>query len=197
MDTRNTESESRNETNETERSSSNTSDANISLKLVKKIFYKHVQRTSKKAFGYCSKCVSDTNARLDWLTQKISNDNIKLNPLSKETDDLKLILETSQEITDNKSKQINPKLKNDKQQHGNEIDKLQQENEYLPERLRYVKDRLRRTLGQSFRLQYKGDSRCEFESSGFSHVKYLQQKLKSNQQVNKLKTISHHQSIKQ
>ena len=61
---------------------------------------------------------------MDWLTQKISNDNIKLNPLSKETDDLKLILETSQEITDDKSKQINPKLKNDKQQHGNEIDKL-------------------------------------------------------------------------
>ena len=42
MDTRNTESESRNETNETERSSSNTSDAKISLKLVEKIFYKHV-----------------------------------------------------------------------------------------------------------------------------------------------------------
>ena len=36
------------------------------------------------------------------LTQEISDNNIKLNALSKETDDLKLGLETSQEITDNK-----------------------------------------------------------------------------------------------
>ena len=65
---------------------------------------------------------TNTNARLDRLTQEISDNNIKLMALSKETDDLKLSLETSQEITDNKFKKINHKLKNDKQQHGNEID---------------------------------------------------------------------------
>ena len=37
MDTRNTESESRNDANETERNTSNTSDANISIELVKDI----------------------------------------------------------------------------------------------------------------------------------------------------------------
>ena len=63
--------------------------------------------------------ISDTKDR---LTQEISNNNIKLNALSKETDDLKLSLETSQEITNNKFKEINRKLKNDKQQHGNEIE---------------------------------------------------------------------------
>ena len=72
--------------------------------------------------------ISDTNALLDWLTQEISDNNIKLNDLSKETDDLKLSIETSQEITDEKFKEINKKLKNDKQQHGNEIDELWKEN---------------------------------------------------------------------
>ena len=67
---------------------------------------------------------TNTNARLDRLTQEISDNNIKLMALSKETDDLKLSLETSQEITDNKFKKINHKLKNDKQQHGNEIDEI-------------------------------------------------------------------------
>ena len=71
--------------------------------------------------------ILDTNASLDWLTQEKS---IKLNDLSKETDDLKLNTETSKDITNIKFKEINNKLKNDKQQHGNEIDELWQENEY-------------------------------------------------------------------
>ena len=82
--------------------------------------------------------ISETNAHLVWLTQEISDNNIKLNDLSKETDDLKLSIETSQEITDEKFKEINKKLKNDKQQHVNEIDELWQENEYLHEKLRDI-----------------------------------------------------------
>ena len=68
--------------------------------------------------------ISNTKARLDWLSQEISDNNIKLNVLRKETDDLKLSLETSQEISNNKVKEINNKLKNHKQQHVNEIDEL-------------------------------------------------------------------------
>ena len=34
-------------------------------------------------------------------------------------------------------KEVNNKLKNDKQQHGDEIDELCQENQYLREELRY------------------------------------------------------------
>ena len=68
--------------------------------------------------------ISNTKARLDWLSQEISDSNIKLNALRKETDDLKLSLETSQEISNNKVKEINNKLKNHKQQHVNEIDEL-------------------------------------------------------------------------
>ena len=68
--------------------------------------------------------ISNTKARLDWLSQEISDSNIKLNALRKETDDLKLSLETLQEISNNKVKEINNKLKNHKQQHVNEIDEL-------------------------------------------------------------------------
>ena len=60
--------------------------------------------------------------------KKKSDNNIKLNNLSKETDNLKLKIETSQESIDGKFKGINKKLKNDKQQHGNEIDELWKEN---------------------------------------------------------------------
>ena len=97
----------------------------------------------KKLLDIVRNGISDTNARLDRLTQEISDNNIILNVLSKETDDLKLSLETSQEITDNKFKEINHKLKNDEQQHGNEIDELWQDNEYLRERLRDMEDRSR------------------------------------------------------
>ena len=50
-------------------------------------------------------------------------------------------IETSQEITNEKFKEINKKLNDDKQQHGNEIDELWQENEYLREKLRDIEDR--------------------------------------------------------
>lgn len=43
---------------------------------------------------------------------------------SQETDGLKLSIETSQEITYKKFKEINNKIKNHKQQNGNEIDEL-------------------------------------------------------------------------
>ena len=106
--------------------------------------------------------ISDTNARLDRLTQEISdNNNIKLNDLSKETDDLKLSIETSQEITDEKFKEINKKLNNDKQQHGNEIDELWQENEYLREKLRDIEDRCRRDNLRIDGLQEVGNETWE------------------------------------
>ena len=144
MDTRNRESESRNKANEMEKSTSNTRDASVSIELVKEIFTNLFKEQEEKLLNIVRNGISDTNAYLDRLTQEISDNNIKLNDLSKETDDLKLSIETSQEITDEKFKEINKKLKNDKQQHVNEIDELWQENEYLREKLRDIEDRSRR-----------------------------------------------------
>ena len=144
MDTRITESKSRNKANEMEKITSNISDASVSIELVKEIFTNMFKEQEEKLLNIVRNGISDTNARLDRLTQEISDNNIKLNDLSKETDDLKLSIETSQEITDEKFKEINKKLKNDKQQHVNEIDELWQENEYLREKLRDIEDRSRR-----------------------------------------------------
>ena len=144
MDTRITESKSRNKANEMEKITSNISDASVSIELVKEIFTNMFKEQEEKLLNIVRNGISDTNARLDRLTQEISDNNIKLNDLSKETDDLKLSIETSQEITDEKFKEINKKLNNDKQQHGNEIDELWQENEYLREKLRDIEDRCQR-----------------------------------------------------
>ena len=43
------------------------------------------------------------------------------------------------------------------------------------------------TLGQSVHLQYKGDSRCEFESTGFPSQIAVTKMLESNHHVNKKK----------
>ena len=122
MDTRITESKSRNKANEMEKITSNISDASVSIELVKEIFTNMFKEQEEKLLNIVRNGISDTNVRLDRLTQEISDNNIKLNDLSKETDDLKLSIEISQEITDEKFKEINKKLNNDKQQHGNEID---------------------------------------------------------------------------
>ena len=60
----------------------------------------------------------------------------------------KLSMETSPQIN-KKFKKINSKIKNDKQQHINETDELQQENEYLREKLGAMENRSRHdNLGQ-------------------------------------------------
>ena len=123
------------------KNTSNTNDASISIELVKEIFTNMFKDQEEKLLNIVRNGISDTNARLDQLTQEVSDNNIKLNDSSKETDDLKLSIETSQEINDEKFKEINRKLKNDKQQHGNEIDELWQENEYLHDKLRDIEDR--------------------------------------------------------
>ena len=137
MDTTNTKSEFRNKANDTKRTTSNTSDVGISVELVKEFLTKKFKEQEQKPLNTFRNGISDTNVRLDLLTQEISVNNIKWNNLSKETDDFKLNKETSQEITDIYFKEVNNKLKNDKQQHGDEIDELCQENEYLREELRY------------------------------------------------------------
>ena len=111
--TRNTESESV-KANETDRNTSNISDASITTEIVKEIFTDMFKEKGQKLLNIVRNGISDTNAHLDWLKQII-----KLNELRKETDDLKLNKETSIEINNKNFKERNKKLRNDKQQHGN------------------------------------------------------------------------------
>ena len=72
MDTRNTESESRNKANEIEKNFSNTSDASVSIELVKEIFTNMVKEQEEKLLNIVRNGISDTNVRLNRLTQEIS-----------------------------------------------------------------------------------------------------------------------------
>ena len=72
------------------KNTSNTSDASVSIELVKEIFANMFKEQEEKLLNIVRNSISDTIARLDRLTQEISDNNIKLNDLNKETDDLKL-----------------------------------------------------------------------------------------------------------
>ena len=66
MDSKNTESESRNEANKMERYNSNTSDTNISIELVKEIFTNMLREQAEKLSNIVRNGISDTNVCLDW-----------------------------------------------------------------------------------------------------------------------------------
>ena len=66
MDSKNTESESRNEANKMERYNSNTSDTNISIELVKEIFTNMLREQAEKLSNIVGNGISDTNVCLDW-----------------------------------------------------------------------------------------------------------------------------------
>ena len=90
------------------------SDRSISIELVKEMFTNMFKEQKDKLLNIGRNGLSDTNVRLHRLTQEISDSNIKLNDLIKKSDELKLRIEISQDITDKKFKEINNKLKNDK-----------------------------------------------------------------------------------
>ena len=89
-----------------------------------------------------SSCNSDTIVRLDRLSEEIQDNNERLEKFNKETVDLKISLETSQEIFEKKFQKVNDNLS--KQKHKEDINELWKDNDQLCERLRDHEDRSRR-----------------------------------------------------
>ena len=89
-----------------------------------------------------SSCNSHTIVRLDRLSEEIQ-DNKRLEKLNKETVDLKISLETSQEIFEKKFQKVDDNLSKQKQ-HKGDINKLWKDNNQLFERLRDLENRSRR-----------------------------------------------------
>ena len=69
---------------------------------------------------------------------------MRLEKLNKETVDLKISLETSQEIFEKKFQKVNDNLSKQKQKHKEDINELWKDNDQLCERLRDLEDRSRR-----------------------------------------------------
>ena len=81
---------------------------------------------------------------LDKLTMEIKDNNDRLNNIMKETDDLNLSIETYQNITDNKLKDIESSIDKIKETFKREIEKLKKDNDSTKNKLRILEDRSRR-----------------------------------------------------
>ena len=86
---------------------------------------------------------ADTNSQIDQVTQEIKDNNTRINVIGKETDELKLSVEASQEMMDKKIEKAEGKVNQYKLQHDKDINELWQENEYLREKMRDLEDRSR------------------------------------------------------
>ena len=64
---------------------------------------------------------ADTNSRIDWLTQEIKDNKTRLDMLRKETDELKISVEASQEMMEKKLKKAEGKVKLYKLKHDKDI----------------------------------------------------------------------------
>ena len=96
---------------------------------MKEIFTGMFLKQKQKFLDIAQRGVADTNSRIDRLTQEIKDNNTRLDVLRKETDELKLTVEASQEIMEKKFEKAEGKVKSYKLQHDKDINELWQENE--------------------------------------------------------------------
>ena len=117
---------------------------NISTETIKELFIEMFKAQEETIRKIVSSCNSDTIMRLDRLSEEIQDNNERLEKLNKETVDLKVRLETSQEIFEKKFQKVNDNLSKQKQKHKEDINELWKDNDQLCERLRDLEDRSRR-----------------------------------------------------
>ena len=117
---------------------------NISIETIKELFIEMFKAQEETIRKIVSSCNSDTIMRLDRLSEEIQDNNERLEKLNKETVDLKITLETSQEIFEKKFQKVNDNLSKQKQKHKEDINELWKDNDQLCERLRDLEDRSRR-----------------------------------------------------
>ena len=113
---------------------------------MKEIFTDMFLKQEQKILDIVQRGAADANPRIDRLTQEIKDNNTRLHVLRKETDELKLSVEASQEMMGKKFDKAEGKLKSHKLQHDKDINELWQENEYLDEKMRDLEDRSRRKI---------------------------------------------------
>ena len=117
---------------------------NISIETIKELFIEMFKAQEETIRKIVSSCNSDTIMRLDRLSEEIQDNNERLEKLNKETVDLKISLETSQEIFEKKFQKVNDNLSKQKQKNKEDINELWKDNDQLCERLRDLEDRSRR-----------------------------------------------------
>ena len=84
---------------------------NISIEMTKELFTEMFKAQEETIRKIVSSCNSDTIVRFDGLSGEIQDNNERLQSLNKETVDLKINLETSQEIFEKKFQKVDDKQK--------------------------------------------------------------------------------------
>ena len=139
---------------------------NISIETIKELFIEMFKAQEETIRKIVSSCNSDTIMRLDQLSEEIQDNNERLEKLNKETVDLKISLETSQEIFEKKFQKVNDNLSKQKQKHKEDINELWKDNDQLCERLRDLEDRSRR---DNLRI----DGRAEVENETWEQTEEI------------------------
>ena len=83
---------------------------NSSIEMIKELFTEMFKVQEETIRKIVSSCNSDTIVRLDRLSQEIQDNNERLEKLNKETVDLKISLETSQELFEKKFQKVDDNL---------------------------------------------------------------------------------------
>ena len=78
--------------------------------MIKELFTEMFKAQEETIRKIVSSCNSDTIVRLDRLSQEIQDNNERLEKLNKETVDLKISLETSQELFEKKFQKVDDNL---------------------------------------------------------------------------------------
>ena len=134
----------------------------LNIELVKEIFKEMFKEQQNALVNIVSQNTTPLQTSFDKLTVKIKDNNDRLNNIMKETDDLKLSIETYQNITDDKLKDTENSIDKIKETFKREIQKLKKDNDdtnNTNNKLRILEDRSRRD-----NLRFDGIEEREEES---------------------------------
>ena len=98
--------------------------ADISVELVKSSFTDMFLKQEQKILDIIQHWEADTNSQIDWLTQEIKDNNTRSDVLIKETDEIKLSIEVSQDMMEKKIEKGEDKVKSHELQQDKDIDEL-------------------------------------------------------------------------
>ena len=131
----------------------------VTIEFIKEIFKEMFQEQQEALLNIISSNAAQLRQSIDKLTIEIDDNNDRLNSIVKDTEDLKLSVQTYQDVFDDKIKEIEDSIEKIKEKHKNEIIQLEKEDEDSKDKLRMLGDRSRRD-----NLRFGGIEEWEDES---------------------------------
>ena len=116
----------------------------VTIEFVKEIYKEMFQEQQEALLNIISSNTAPLRQFIDKLTIEIKDNNDRLNSIVKDTDDLKLSVQTYKNVFDDKIKGLEDSVKKIKENHKKEIIQLKNENADSKDKLRILEDRSRR-----------------------------------------------------